>query len=207
MARLHPVITLPQYISLARRRRLVVQGEAVLEAKLDGYLVIAYENRLFMGSGRRAPSWVYKVLDIIGVDTSLIGGRVAYLELYGRCLTPGGYHRRDRHCYRAALVDASRPYSWSSGVEDTILFSQSLGLVDRLALAERIGAETPPAKTVVLHRAPSAAVLRNMLTVFNEYEGYVLKLYRDKGHVLPPDHGAKLRGLLEVKVKHRAQLG
>lgn len=202
MARLHPVITLPVYERLLRRGRLRVHGELVLEAKLDGYLVIVYGNRLYMGSGRRAPSWVYKAMNQAGVDITGMGSRAAFIEIYGKCLTPNGFHKMDKYCYRAALVDAASPYSYTSSIEEIALLSRSLGLSDRIELAERIGAESPHVETIFLDYAPSPQQLREMLTVFSRYEGYVLKLYSEKGHLLPPDYGSKLRGLLEVKVKH-----
>ncbi len=203
MARLHPVITLSAYERLTRKRRLVVSGEAVLEAKLDGYLAIVYGGEVYTGSGRRAPPWMKRALSDAGIDAKAAGSRIAFLEIYGRCASPGGFHRSDKRCYRAALVDALVPRAYAGGVEEAAFLARSLGLEERIGLGEAMGAEAPGARIIVLSDTPEPWELRSTLTMFRGYEGYVLKLYSEKGHVLPPDYGAKLRGLLEVKIKHR----
>ena len=203
MARLHPVITLSEYMRLIRKRRLVVSGEAILETKLDGYLAIVYGGKIYTGSSRRAPLWMKHALNEAGIDFEAAGSRIAFLEIYGRCASPGSFHRSDKHCYRAALIDAFVPRAYAGGVEEAVFLARSLGLEERIGLGEAMGAEAPSARVVVLSGAPEPWELRSMLTMFHGYEGYVLKLYSEKGHVLPPDYGAKLRGLLEVKIKHR----
>ncbi len=203
MARLHSVITLSEYRRLTGKKRLVVRGEAVLEAKLDGYLAIVYGGEVYTGSGRRAPPWMKHALSDAGIDIEAVGPRIAFLEIYGRCASPGGFHRNDKRCYRAALVDAFVPRAYAGGVEEAVFLARSLGLEERIGLGETMGAEAPATRVIVLSGAPEPWELRSMLTMFHGYEGYVLKLYSEKGHVLPPDYGAKLRGLLEVKIKHR----
>ena len=202
MARLHPVVTLPVYWRLVRSGRLRVSGEAVLEVKLDGYLAVAYDGRLYTGSGRRAPGWMVKALESVGADVNTDAGRVLFVEVYGSCATPGGYHRRDPHCYRAALVDAGRPPAFAGRVEEAAYLAKTLTLEERVGEAERRGLEAPPARVVILERAPEPWELREVLESYRGFEGYVLKLYSIHGHRLPPDYGAKVRGLLEVKVKH-----
>ena len=203
MARLHPVITLSAYEWLTRKRRLVVSGEAVLEAKLDGYLAIVYGGEVYTGSGRRAPPWMRPALSDAGIDAEAAGSRIAFLEIYGHCASPGGFHRSDKRCYCAALVDALVPRAYASGVEEAVFLARSLGLEERIGLGEAMDAEASATRIIVLSDALEPWELRSMLTMFRGYEGYVLKLYSEKGHVLPPDYGAKLRGLLEVKIKHR----
>ncbi|BEP18291.1 hypothetical protein PYJP_16430 [Pyrofollis japonicus] len=202
MARLHPVVTLPVYEKLVARKRLRVQGELVLEAKLDGYLAIGFEGRFYTGSGRRAPSWMKYAFRDLGIDAPR-GSQVFFIEVYGSCATPGGYHRGDRQCYRAALVDAGRSPSFASGIEEAAFLARALDPIDKLYFAETYGLEHPVQKMIMADRAPESWELKELLNMFRSYEGYVLKLYRNMGHVLPPDYGAKIRGLLEVKVKHR----
>ncbi|ABM81343.1 hypothetical protein [Hyperthermus butylicus] len=207
MARLHPVLTLPIYWSLVRRGRLRVSGEAIVEVKLDGYLAVVVDGRVYTGSGRRAPAWMLNALREAGADYGAASrGRVLFVEVYGSCATPGGYHRSDKLCYRAALVDVGRPPAHASGVEEAALLARTLSHVDRLGLAESYSFESPAHRVVVLEEAPEPWELREMLASYRSYEGYVLKLYAEHGHKLPPDYGVKLRGLLEVKVKHGIRL-
>jgi hypothetical protein len=206
MAKLHPVVTLSEYWRLVRAGRLRVSGEAIVEAKLDGYLAVIVDRKVYTGSGRRAPSWMIKALESTGADYLRSDGKVFFVEVYGRCATPGGYHRRDSACYRAALVDAGRPPAYASNPEEAALLAKTLEYWERLDVADRLGFETPSARRVVLDYPPEPWELREMLTYYKGLEGYVLKLYSSQGHKLPPDYGAKLRGLLEVKVKHHPQL-
>jgi hypothetical protein len=206
MARLHPVVTAGEYWRLVRRGRLAVSGEAILEVKLDGYLAVVVDGRVYTGSGRRAPSWMLEALESAGVDYQGLMGRVLFIEVYGRCATPGGYHRGDRLCYRAALVDAGRPPAYVSTVEEAALLARTVEYGEKLDMAGRLGLETPQARTVLLDTPPQPWELREMLASYRGFEGYVLKLYSSQGHRLPPDYGAKLRGLLEVKVKHNPQV-
>jgi hypothetical protein len=201
MARLHPVVTLPVYWGLVRSGRLRVTGEAIVEVKLDGYLAVAFDGRLYTGSGRRAPTWMVRALEEAGADYTA-PGRLLYIEVYGSCAPPGGYHRGDKRCYRAALVDAGRPPAHASTVEEAALLARTLGPWERYDMAELLGMESPQHRVLVLDAAPEPWELAALLEDYRGYEGFILKLYSTMGHRLPPDYGAKLRGLLEVKVKH-----
>jgi len=203
VAQLHPVVRLVDYERLVKRRRLRVKGPLVLEEKLDGYLLVVYNGAFYTGLGRRAPNWILRALAGAGADPLPASrNRLLYIEVYGRCLSPGGFHRNDKRCYRAALVDAARPPAYAGNIEEAVLLSRTLDPLERRGIAEDTGLEHPRGAVITVDSAPRAWMLLELLEGFQDREGYVLKLYSIHGHVLPPDYGAKIRGLLEVKVKH-----
>lgn len=195
------MLRLQDYERLLRRRRLWVSGPVVLEEKLDGALLVAYEGRIYTGAGRRAPGWMVRALEETGADPWGAVGLLLYIELYGRCLTPGGYHRGDPECYRAALVDAARPPASAGVLWEAVLQARVLEPWERLAAAEEAGMESPRAVALYAERPPEPGEMLRWLDMFPGREGYVMKLYAVHGHRLPPEHGAKLRGVLEVKVR------
>lgn len=202
MALLHPVIRLMDYKRLVDRGRLRVQGPIVLEEKLDGYLLVVYGDRVYTGSGRRAPQWLVNALAQAGAGLdAALPAHLLYIEVYGRCLTPGGFHRGDQRCYSAALVDAARLPAHAS-IRDAPFLARTLSLGERMDIAERTGLVHPGYVVLDAEGSPSPGRLLEWLEYFRGREGYVMKLYSEHGHRLPPDYGAKLRGLLEVKVKH-----
>ena len=96
-------------------------------------------------------------LESTGADYRASGGRVLFIEVYGRCATPGGYHAGDRLCYHAALVDAGRPPAHATGVEEAALLARTLEYPERLDVAGRPRLGTPHARTVLLD-GPARAV-------------------------------------------------
>ncbi|HIQ23973.1 MAG TPA: hypothetical protein EYH50_02875 [Pyrodictium delaneyi] len=202
MALLHPVIRVMDYKRLVNRGRLRVRGLIVLEEKLDGYLLVAYGGRVYTGSGRRAPQWLINALAQAGVGLDAAPpAHLLYIEVYGRCLSPGGFHRGDQRCYNAALVDVARLPAYA-GIRDAPLLARTLSIRERMDIAERTGLVHPRYIVLDAEKSPSPGKLLEWLECFRGREGYVMKLYSEYGHRLPPDYGAKLRGLLEVKVKH-----
>ncbi len=205
MARLYTVIPLWEAERLARRGRLTVDGSIVVEEKLDGVLLVAYDGRLYTGSGRRAPARLARGLEETGAGDAVEasrGGRLIYIELYGRCV-PGetGLHRSyPGPCHRAAFLDAARAPGYAGPVEEAAAVARLVQHPERLGYAEAAGLEEPRRIVLEARRARPSDLL-GLLALYPGSEGAVVKLYRSMGHRLPPDHGAKLRGGLAIKMR------
>ncbi len=205
MARLYTVVPLWEAERLARRRRLAISGSIVVEEKLDGVLLVAYDGRLYTGSGRRAPQRLLRGLEEAGAGDALEasrGGRLIYIEFYGRCV-PGetGLHRSyPGPCHRAAFLDAARAPSHAGPVGEAAAVARLVQHPERLGYAEAAGLEEP--RGLVLEAAGTRpGDLLSLLALYPGAEGAVVKLYSSMGHRLPPDHGAKLRGGLAIKMR------
>lgn len=203
MARLYTVLPLWEAERLWRRRRLRLGPVLLVEEKLDGVLAVGYDGRVYTGSGRRAPVWLLRGLEEAGADLAAAsrGGRLVYAEVYGRCV-PGETraHRRDRLCYRAAFLDAGRAPSYAGGVHEAAAAARLMQHPERLGAGEEAGLEQPRRLLIRPGGAPPSALV-DLLGLYPDREGVVVKLYRSLGHRLPPDYGGKLRGSLAVKLR------
>jgi hypothetical protein len=206
MARLYTVVPLWEAERLWRRRRLGLDaGGLVVEEKLDGVLAVGYGGAVYTGSGRRAPGWLLHALEEAGADLAAAsrGGRLVYAEVYGRCV-PGetGVHRREERCYRAAFLDAGVAPAHAAGVGEAAALARMVQHPERLEVAEAYGLEQPRRAILGAWAAPrEPRGLVDLLALYPGREGVVVKLYQSMGHRLPPDHGARLRGLLAVKLR------
>jgi len=205
VARLYTVVTLWEAERLARRRRLEVSGALVVEEKLDGILLVAYDGRLYTGSGRRAPPRLRRGLEEAGAGDAVEasrGGKLVYIELYGRCV-PGetGLHRSyPGPCHRAAFLDAAVAPAHAGPVTEAAALARLVQHPERLGYAEGAGLEKPRGLVLDAGRLSPGGLL-DLLALYPGAEGVVVKLYRGMGHRLPPDYGAKLRGGLAVKMR------
>jgi hypothetical protein len=127
------------------------------------------------------------------------GSRVVYAELYGSCV-PGetGVHRGDQ-CFRAAFLDAGVAPAHAGHVVEAARIAKFLQHPMRLEVGERAGLEIP--RGVMLEARGGPESLVDLLALFPDREGIVVKLYSSLGHRLPPDYAAKHRGLLGVKLR------
>jgi hypothetical protein len=204
LARLYPVAPLWDAARLWRRGRLGLGGRLVVEEKLDGVLVVGYDGGVYTGSGRRAPGWVLRGLEEAGADVAGAsrGGRLVYVELYGACVRgETGLWRRYRGCFRAAFLDAARAPAHAGPVWEAAWAARAVGHPERLGYAEAAGLEQPRRVELELSRGAPPEALVDLLGLYPGSEGVVVKLYRDMGHRLPPEYGAKARGELAVKLR------
>ena len=199
MARLHPVVRFAELLGMAGRGELRVSGGVVVEEKVDGVLVVAFQGRLYSGSGSRLPAYIVRGL-CSAVDCHRLlrtSEAVAlYVEVYSAEGPPAWQPcRRCRRDWRAYLVDAYR-------VRGGVLAPARLVTLDpgeRLRLAEDLGLELPrsveaPCRNLACVTRLAAQTVDGLRAV----EGVVVKLYASRGHTLP----ARMRGLgvLEAKL-------
>ncbi len=203
MARLHPVAVPADYERLLRRRRLKPRPGAplYLEEKLDGTLIVAYDGRLYTGSGRRPGPRLQRLLREAAVDAAEAsrGGKLLYLELYGGPVAGSGEGWHSGEPLSVALVDAARAPAHVGPVAEAALLARHVEHAEKRSLAEAIGARHP--RSLVLGHAPKPWELPRLSAAWPGREGAVLKLYAADGHRLPPDMGFKTRGILEVKLR------
>lgn len=204
MARLYPVVSLWDAARLERRRRLELMGPLVVEEKLDGVLLVGYGGRVYTGSGRRAPGWMLRGIEEAGVDLAKASGgdRVVYVELYGSCVRgETSLWRSYPHCFQAAFLDAARVPAYAGSLEEAVAVARFIQHPERIAVAEEAGLGQPRRRVVRAESRVAVDVLVDLLGLYPGAEGVVVKLYRGLGHRLPPEHGAKLRGWMGVKIR------
>ncbi|AEM39167.1 hypothetical protein Pyrfu_1308 [Pyrolobus fumarii 1A] len=169
----------------------------VLEPKFDGYLVAAIGGKLYNVLGEPAPRWLKAALFMAGVAEQVYemmrDGFAVFLEVYGRRLTPNGYHRKHKRDYDAVVLDIGI-------VED--------GRVRILPPEKAADAADIYGLRYVPYRFEDADVLTDppmslaeRLPAYQGWEGYVAKVYAAHGHRLPPDYRVKQLGVLMVKAR------
>ena len=202
MARAYTVIPLWEALRLERRNRLGIAGEVIVEEKIDGILLVAYDGGLYTGSGRRAPRHYAKALEEAGAGDALLyskSNKVLYMELYGKCV-PGEYgiYHLSKWCYRAALLDVGVTPTHAGPILEALSLVKIAQPTERMSYAENVGIDLP--KGFSLRRNSILDIVKHV-PVNPSSEGVVVKLYKSFGHILPPDYGAKYRGELAFKVK------
>lgn len=202
MARAYTVISLWDASRLEKRGRLRIAGEVVVEEKIDGILLVAYDGCLYTGSGRRAPRHYVKALEEAGAGDALLyskSSKVLYMELYGKCV-PGEYgiYRLSKWCYRTALLDVGVAPTHAGPVLEALSLAKIAQPTERVSYAESVGIDLPKG---FFSRLNSVLDIVKHVPMDPTSEGIVVKLYKSFGHILPPDYGAKHRGELAFKVK------
>ncbi len=186
---------------MLRRRRVELKGSVILEPKYDGYLVAAMGGEIYSILGRPAPKWLRAALYASGavepVYEMMRDGFVIYLEVFGRRLTPNGYHSRHTRDYDAVVLDVA----WidDHGRQRFLPPEKAADAAELYGL--RFVEYRYEERDVLLDPPMSMA---EVLRGYRGWEGYVAKLYAAHGHKLPPDYGARLRGALMVKARWEA---
>ena len=187
-----------QLARLVKRRRVRPRAPVILEPKYDGFLLVARRGKLYTILGRPAPSWLRAAAWAAGAAGKAIemskDGFVVFLEVYGRRLTPHGYHRGHPRDYDAVVVE--------------IGFEEEEGRVRVLPPERAADAAALYGLRYVEYRYEDGSViaeppesLASALPAYRGWEGYIAKLYSVHGHTLSPDYGAKQTGLLAVKAR------
>jgi len=203
LARVHPVFD-PWFVGrLVGRGRLGLGGWVVVEEKLDGWLVVGFDGVLYWGSGRRVGGvWRRRLVEGLGLDLveASRGGRFVLVEVYGGGVRGEGCW----HCgepLSAAVVGSGRARGFAGGVVEAVWLGRHDGREGRVEVGERVGAGVARGVRVPVAGWGGVGGLFGLVSLFPGREGVVVKLEAGDGHRLPPDGGARLRGLLEVKVK------
>ena len=187
-----------QLARLVERRRVKPKAPVILEPKYDGVLLVADGGRLYTILGRRAPSWLRAAAWKAGVAGKAIemsrDGFVVFIEVFGRRLTPNGYHRRHSRDYDAVVVEVG-----FRGLDGRVRMLPPEKAADAAELYGLRYVEYRYEEAAVIEEPPRS--LAEALPFYRGWEGYVAKLYAAHGHTLPPDYGAKTTGLLAVKAR------
>ncbi len=180
------------------RRRVRPRSPVIVEPKYDGYLVVAAGGRLYNILGQPAPRWLRAAAWAAGAAGKAIemsrDGFIVYMEVFGRRLTPNGYHRLHSRDYDAVVVD--------------VAFVDEHGRARMLPPEKAADAAELYGLRYVEYRYEDGDViaeppesLAGLLTGYRGWEGYVAKIYAAHGHRLPPDYGARTLGMLAVKAR------
>ena len=183
---------------LVARRRVRPRSPVIVEPKYDGYLVVAARGRLYNIHGQPAPSWLRAAAWAAGAAGKAIemsrDGFIVYMEVFGRRLTPGGYHRLHPRDYDAVVVDVA--FVGEDGRPRMLPPEKAADAAELYGLRY---VEYRYEEGSVIAEPPES--LAGLLPAYRGWEGYVAKIYAAHGHTLPPDYGARLAGMLAVKAR------
>ena len=185
--RLHPVIGLKDLLALVRRRGVEPGELAIVEAKVDGVLVIAYAGRLYDRRGSRPPRYLIDALARSGALGALLELSERYVLMVEvvSAAGPAWLPQARDHDVAAYLVDAYAPRERTrTDLEAAIFRSKALDTFERLELARGCGLELPPfrlARVGSLQHLKALARHEAERAVRRGYEGVVLKLFERYG--------------------------
>ena len=185
----YPVLTLDVFRGVLRK--LAIGGCAVVEPKYDGVLVVAVNGRLYSEAGRPLGERLLYGLKKSGYLEQIVEAsreRVVVLELFGKRITPHGYHRFHSRDYDIIVLDTGR--NWPPRLyppEDSRVF------------AEKHGLPFVEYEYVDVDRGISSEWLANLLRRYVGWEGCVVKFYSWHGHKLPGRY--KRLGAIMVKAR------
>ncbi len=186
------------YRRLLKRGRVRLSRTVVLEPKYDGVLLVATPRGYYNILGWRAPRYLLEGLKKSGYAESVKemrrDGFTVFIEVFGRRLTPNGYHMRYARDYDIRVIDV--------GFEDytgRLRILPPEKAVDAASLYSLPFVEYRYEDSTVLTEPPASMAVA--LPSFKGWEGYVAKLYSAHGHQLPPDYEARTRGVLMVKAR------
>jgi hypothetical protein len=183
---LHPVIGLRHLVALVRRGLVVLGGEAILEAKVNGVLVVAVKGRLYTKYGRKAPRYVVEGLRLSGdLDAVLEMSRryIVMVEVYSS-KPPAWVPTRSPRSLRAYLVDLYKPpSSMDERLPALVYRSRVVDSFERADLAKDYGLHIPP---IVMLPAEEEGLVNAVKLLARRwaaygYEGAVLKLFEHRG--------------------------
>ncbi len=187
-----------QLARLVKRGRIKPRNPVILEPKYDGVLLVVDRGRLYTILGRPAPPSLRAAAWLAGAAGKAIemsrDGFVVFIEVYGRRLTPHGYHRRHNRDYDAVVVEVG-----FRGLDGRVKMLPPEKAADAAELYGLRYVEYRYEEASVIAEPPES--MAEALPLYRGWEGYVAKLYAAHGHNLPPEYGAKLAGLLAVKAR------
>jgi len=188
-AEVYPVLTLDVFKGVLRK--LTIGGGVVVEPKYDGVLVVAVDGKLYSETGRPLSGRLLDGLRESGYLEQVVDAsreRVVLLELFGRRITPHGYHRFHPRDYDVVVLDTGR--GWPPRLyppEDSRMFAEEHGL----PFVEY--------EYVNVDGDISDGWLAGLLRRYVGWEGCAVKFYSWHGHKLPGRY--KRLGAVMVKVR------
>jgi len=188
-AEVYPVLTPNMFRTVSRK--LDISGPVIVEPKYDGVLVVAVNGRLYSEAGRPLSGKLLDGLRRSGYMEEVLEAshkRVLMLELFGKRVTPHGYHRFHPRDYDVVVLDTGR--GWPPHLyppEDSRVFAEKHGL-------PFVEYEYVNASGDISYRW-----LASLLRRYVGWEGCVVKLYSWHGHKLPGRY--KRLGAIMVKAR------
>jgi len=188
-AEIYPVLTLNVFRVVSRK--LAIGGPVIVEPKYDGVLVVAVNGKLYSEAGRPLSGKLLDGLRVSGYLEEILEAsykRAVMLELFGRRVTPHGYHRFYSRDYDVVVLDTGR--GWPPRLyppEDSRVF------------AEKHGLPFVEYEYVYVGKDVSSKWLADLLHRYVGWEGCVVKFYSWHGHKLPSRY--KRVGAVMVKAR------
>ncbi len=181
-----------------RRGRVRLAKTIIIEPKYDGVLLVASPRGYFNILGWRAPRYLLRALEESGyaenVEEMRRDGFTLFIEVFGKRLTPNGYHLRHHRDYDIRVLDVG-----FAGIDGKLRLLPPEKAADAANLYGLPFVEYSYEDSSIVEEPPES--MAEALMGFRGWEGYVAKLYSTHGHVLPPDYEARTRGSLMVKAR------